>query len=151
MPHKHTVLLTNVIAEENNEEGGHQVIDALHVATGRSSDGPDVKDPLKSILAQLLLEEGHTGVHAGDINVDLGTGEGEGGGIRGTDVQWHAHTRIHTHARARTHTHLPVGPSMQLIKPCVVVLRYEVLIFPPLPSNGLLPAINVGWEVALRV
>ena len=96
MPHKHTVLLTNVIAEEDNKEGGHQIIDALHVAAGRSSDGPDVKDPLKSILAQFLLEEGHTGVHAGDINVDLGRGEGEGGGIGGTDVQWHAHTHTRT-------------------------------------------------------
>ena len=68
----HTDLLTNVIAEKDHKEGCDQVVDALHVAAGRSPDGPNVQDPFKTVLTQFLLEEGHTGVHARNVNVDLG-------------------------------------------------------------------------------
>ena len=74
-----TDLLTNVVAEKDHKEGGDQVVDALHIAAGRSPDGPNVQDPFKAVLTQFLLKERYTGVHTRDVNVDLGGREREKG------------------------------------------------------------------------
>ena len=41
--------LTNVLKDVDNKEWRDQVIDALHIATGRVADGPDKQDPLKNL------------------------------------------------------------------------------------------------------
>lgn len=41
--------LTDVFEDVDDEERRHQVVDALHVAAGRVSDGPDKQDPLENL------------------------------------------------------------------------------------------------------
>jgi len=43
------MLLTDVLKDEDDEERRDQVVDALDVAAGRMTDGPDEEDPLKNL------------------------------------------------------------------------------------------------------
>lgn len=43
------MVLTNVLKDVDDKEWRDQVIDALHVATGRVADGPDKQDSLKNL------------------------------------------------------------------------------------------------------
>ncbi len=45
-------LLTNVLEDVDDEERRDQVVDALHVAAGRVSDGPDKQNPLKNLFTR---------------------------------------------------------------------------------------------------
>lgn len=44
-------LLTDVLKDVDDEKRCDQVVDALHVATGRVANGPDEQDPLENLSA----------------------------------------------------------------------------------------------------
>lgn len=44
-------LLTDVLEDVDDEKRCDQVVDALHVATGRVANGPDEQDPLENLSA----------------------------------------------------------------------------------------------------
>lgn len=57
--------LTDVLREEDNKEGGDQVVDALHVAAGWVSNGPDKQDPFKDLGREEGEQEPALAVHKG--------------------------------------------------------------------------------------
>ena len=69
--YRYDALHTNVVSQIDYKEWCDQIINALHITTGWPPDGPYVEYPLKPVLTQLLLEEGHSGIHSRNINVNL--------------------------------------------------------------------------------
>lgn len=52
--------LTDVLEDVDDEERRDQVVDALHVAAGWVSDGPDEQDPLENLTGQSKRREEKT-------------------------------------------------------------------------------------------
>ena len=65
--------LTDIVGEKNDKERCNEVIDALDIAAGRVTHGPDEQNPLETLLHYLLLEERDVRVHARNIDGDLQT------------------------------------------------------------------------------
>ncbi len=66
-------VLTDMVGEKDNKEWSDEIIDALHVATGRMPHGPDEQHSLKTLLHNLLLEEHDLRIHSRHIYGDLNT------------------------------------------------------------------------------
>ena len=62
--------------EEDHQERSDEVVDALDVAGGRVTDGPDVEDPLNHLLDTFLLEQTNQGRHPRDIYCYLSVNRG---------------------------------------------------------------------------
>ncbi len=65
------IQLTYIVGEEDDKEWCDKVIDALDVAAGRVSHGPDKQNTLKTFLYDLLLEQRHIWIHTRNINGNL--------------------------------------------------------------------------------
>jgi hypothetical protein len=60
-----------VLLRRDEQQRGQQVVHALHVPRGRVPDGPNVQNTFHRPLDLGLLEKGHVGARAGQVDLDL--------------------------------------------------------------------------------